>query len=1181
MSEGYEKSKHQVVLKEETLDDFRKFEIEVRDTGKDQGWWWIITSKCDDLPVLAEKRGKKTYIVTVDADSGEQTYTEASDEQKVAYESDLAARAFLTRALNQLSTFREEVQGKDRNAHDQWEYMQKKFQKKGGVNQWNNLEEEFHNLSPKDYDDAGKYFTALIKKNQDIEAIKPEKKRDDETLRNKAYSGIRKGEQGEVNGWTNFRDQYSGAFGAEALNKMTLEEFQVAYTAHWEAHGNPGKAGLKTTDDTKTLVADASGVICHNCGKPGHKAHQCEERRQFQRGGGRGKGFWRGGRGRGGRPGGRGGYGGRGGGGRREIDRNKVMCFKCHTKGHMAYECPTKKNNEQGGDQNNDDNDRGVALIAITEVDVSAAYIPAPIDEESIAWNAAFHVVSETEEDTVEDTSDDDANESFDAPDNAKDVNATEDKDTEASVSSFSTLDSQFESYESDSDSSVDEDFEAFCKHGDVDVYDRAVEETFERRKRRALRNEKVGLRNDRRQHMLCNSSHLIFDEEYESAYERFQFMDDFDDDSDVDENQHAALCHTVITDVDFSDDSSAEASTDISSDDNNAFADGGESHTVIDPFAFLDNEEDESGDVPVYSGTQSSLPTTMNTMDIRVTDLYLLDTGANVHVTNTLAGLVEVRATNSTVTVGDSNMKQAACIGILPLRTMEGQRFHLRDCRYIANFHRNIISHSLLKDSGCKIIEEDQQHIIFSGPNSLRLKFVRAADKLYYLTATRTNTEVALNAETTTVMNINAAHQLLNHPGHDKLKETAKSFHWKLVGDMQTCTSCSHGKARQKNTKKQTESAPTAPGERLYLDLSGPFTKSQAGNRYIALIVCGCTQRTWHFFLVLKSGLLEKLQPLILSFQNKGFPPKYLRMDNAGENLAVSEWATQHSIVVEMTPPHTPQYNGVVERMFATVKGKATACLSASGVTDKERPKLWAHCIDDVLTVGNLMPRRGFANAYAPFGETPPVKPHDLVPWGCLGEMTLPIKPPTFQNKSESVRRVGYDTNHPSDCYLVQKFSNTQVVSTRNVIWNNDWRLDAQPAAKAAPVAEEATVENPMELSSDSPDEDPSQDAPHLIPPDDDDSHSDAPSIPPEGSDDAQAGGGGQSPEPERCPAWASQTRKKSWHLRVACEAAHQERLLSRTGRTHYLEWCCTARRTSRYLSRATPKCTKSSTRC
>ena len=76
---------------------------------------------------------------------------------------------------------------------------------------------------------------------------------------------------------------------------------------------------------------------------------------------------------------------------------------------------------------------------------------------------------------------------------------------------------------------------------------------------------------------------------------------------------------------------------------------------------------------------------------------------------------------------------------------------------------------------------------------------------------------------------------------------------------------------------------------------------------------------------------------------------------------------------------------------------------------------KLWAHAVDDCTMARNLQPRKDWRNAYEAFGERPPVKSKDLMPWGAKGWMTTKIKA-KWQPKAVRVRRVSYAKNTSSD---------------------------------------------------------------------------------------------------------------------------------------------------------------------
>ena len=67
-----------------------------------------------------------------------------------------------------------------------------------------------------------------------------------------------------------------------------------------------------------------------------------------------------------------------------------------------------------------------------------------------------------------------------------------------------------------------------------------------------------------------------------------------------------------------------------------------------------------------------------------------------------------------------------------------------------------------------------------------------------------------------------------------------------------------------------------------------------------------------------------------------------------------------------------------------------AYACLMASDMSENEQMLHWAHAVDDCTIARNLQPRGEWPNAYVPFGDKPPVKSKDLMPWGEKGWMTI-----------------------------------------------------------------------------------------------------------------------------------------------------------------------------------------------
>ena len=201
--------------------------------------------------------------------------------------------------------------------------------------------------------------------------------------------------------------------------------------------------------------------------------------------------------------------------------------------------------------------------------------------------------------------------------------------------------------------------------------------------------------------------------------------------------------------------------------------------------------------------------------------------------------------------------------------------------------------------------------------------------------------------------------HAIIGHANEVTTKKTASFYGLTLTGDFQPCENCAMAKSRQKNVKKMTEITVTAPGELLYMDISSVKKKSIGGNKFWLLIVDAFSDVSWSCFIKQKSETKQVVLQLIkdLLIKNK-VTVQRIRCDNAGENKV-----TQHlldtegyGILFEYTAPGTPQYNGVVERKFATLMAKVRAMLNAARLPISIRSKLWAECGREATKLENAL---------------------------------------------------------------------------------------------------------------------------------------------------------------------------------------------------------------------------------
>ena len=77
------------------------------------------------------------------------------------------------------------------------------------------------------------------------------------------------------------------------------------------------------------------------------------------------------------------------------------------------------------------------------------------------------------------------------------------------------------------------------------------------------------------------------------------------------------------------------------------------------------------------------------------------------------------------------------------------------------------------------------------------------------------------------------------------------------------------------------------SPAQSLFLDISSVNHRFLGGNKFWLLIVDDFTHMKWSFFLKAKSDLSDTVLRFLAKLCGHNFTPNFIRLDNAGENLA------------------------------------------------------------------------------------------------------------------------------------------------------------------------------------------------------------------------------------------------------------------------------------------------------
>jgi Integrase core domain len=105
--------------------------------------------------------------------------------------------------------------------------------------------------------------------------------------------------------------------------------------------------------------------------------------------------------------------------------------------------------------------------------------------------------------------------------------------------------------------------------------------------------------------------------------------------------------------------------------------------------------------------------------------------------------------------------------------------------------------------------------------------------------------------------------------------------------------------------------------GERIHMDVSGPFPPTLGGHRYWVMFKDQHSGMAWNVFTPTKDKVYEITKEKFYYFAGSKRKMQFFRCDNAGEYGKIELLCHKFGVTMEYTAPYTPQQNGVVERQF------------------------------------------------------------------------------------------------------------------------------------------------------------------------------------------------------------------------------------------------------------------------
>lgn len=255
---------------------------------------------------------------------------------------------------------------------------------------------------------------------------------------------------------------------------------------------------------------------------------------------------------------------------------------------------------------------------------------------------------------------------------------------------------------------------------------------------------------------------------------------------------------------------------------------------------------------------------------------------------------------------------------------------------------------------------------------------------------------------------------------------------------EIKNCEVCARGKQSRK-TFPVSETSSQKILQLVHTDLAGPMENKSFGlTRYMLTFVDDYSKMVFLYFLKEKSQVLEKFIEFKNLMENQtGEKIKMIRSDNGGEYCSkeFDNFCKVNGIMHQLTAPHTPEQNGVAERMNRTIIEKARCMMFDSELS----LRAWAEACQMASYIRNRTPiaSLGF-KCPQEIWSGQGVNVSLMKRFGTQVMVHVPKAQRTkWSEKSVKMFFVGYDTR--SKAYRCLNTKNNKVIISRDVIFHEN----------------------------------------------------------------------------------------------------------------------------------------------
>ena len=332
-------------------------------------------------------------------------------------------------------------------------------------------------------------------------------------------------------------------------------------------------------------------------------------------------------------------------------------------------------------------------------------------------------------------------------------------------------------------------------------------------------------------------------------------------------------------------------------------------------------------------------------------------------------SGLVKSSSTDQMKITGKGSV-------VLHSTLMDGtvSRFRLTDVLLVPQLERPLVSWPKLQNKGYQMIGE--------GP----LISVKNCDRTVFEAIFDGSLPRIPEVQESAMLTFDFWHEALGHLAPSTMERSRN--HFEDTGFIPPlpqnfhCEACAIAKSAHK-APPSTKSRTAQKAELIHSDLCGPFPVPSYGNSlYYISFTCDATRFCWVQFLRKKSEAPQVISDFVTTIEKQeNTVVRRFRTDNGGEyvNERLRKFFTSKGIIHELTPPYSPESNGVAERLNRTIGEGVRAMMHP--IDDR---RLWAEAVGTFVYTKNRQPHSALSGKtpYEAFHKTRPAISH-LQPFG------------------------------------------------------------------------------------------------------------------------------------------------------------------------------------------------------